>query len=89
MKWTPYQRELWHRQPLPRERRPVLVRIMPRVAGYSRPAIAVGYMKLGAGEADSPYFVVPSVSGDVIAWCDCLPDVTVMEMWRGSAEGGE
>ena len=36
--------------------------------------IAVGYRKDGGGDKQSPYFVVPGLGGNVLAWCDCLPD---------------
>jgi hypothetical protein len=75
---------VWHRfdgtgspDPLPPERRRVLVQISPRVdIGDRVPAIAVGYLRYGAGDLGSPYFVVPSFGRvfQVIAWCDCLPD---------------
>lgn len=81
--WIPYEETKWDRQPLPPERRFVLVRTWPTVRDglvrvrdrtCTRPAIAVGYMKFGAGCEDSPYFVIPSVGGEVVAWADCLGD---------------
>lgn len=36
--------------------------------------LAIGYRKDAAGDKQFPYFVVPGLSGKVIAWCDCLPD---------------
>lgn len=73
--WHDYKRELWANQKLPTVHRSVLVRIFTNAPGCEhRPAIAVGYLKLGAGDKDSPYFVVPSVVGTVVAWCDCLPE---------------
>ena len=42
--------------------------------------MAVGYRKDGAGDKQSPYFVVPGVGGKVVAWCDCLPpDLTLTD----------
>jgi hypothetical protein len=85
--WIAFDQKVYDRQPLPPERRYVLVRTWPtdlhnvRDRDCTRPAIAVGYMKFGAGCADSPYFVIPSVGGDVVAWCDCLPES--MQRQRG------
>ncbi|MCW4050506.1 MAG: hypothetical protein NWE89_12310 [Candidatus Bathyarchaeota archaeon] len=36
--------------------------------------LGIGYKKNGAGDPQSPYFVVPGIGGEVLAWCDCLPD---------------
>lgn len=44
------------------------------LVGHLSPGIAVGYRKDAAGDKSCPYFVVPGIGGEVIAWCDCLPD---------------
>jgi hypothetical protein len=44
-------------------------------------AIAVGYMKYAAGDETCPYFVVLGIGGDPVAWCDCLPDTSVANVW--------
>lgn len=43
------------------------------VASYP-PSVAVGYRKDAAGDKTCPYFVVPGLGGEPLAWCDCLPD---------------
>lgn len=85
MNWIPFSESDQDRQPLPPERRYVLVQTMPRdpYNELTRPAIAVGYMKFGAGCEDSPYFVVPSVGGEVSHWCNCLGDDFCAPGWAG------
>ena len=71
--WAPFNQELYAAQPLPPLRKDVLVFLTPREHGRSH-GIAVGYLKFGAGDKDSPYFVVPGLwTGAVLAWKDCLP----------------
>ena len=57
--------------PLPRERKPVLV----WCEGSAIPW--VGYVRYAAGDPESPYFVVPHGNLDrstrVVAWSDCIP----------------
>ena len=72
--WVEYTEALWNNQRLPDERKLVLLRLRVADPTMRLYLVAVGYMKLGAGEADSPYFVRPSACGEVVAWCDCLPD---------------
>jgi len=36
--------------------------------------LGIGYRKDGGGDPQTPYFVIPGIGGEVIAWCDCLPD---------------
>ena len=72
--WVPYERERWHHQPLPKERRWVLLLLAAQPEKGWPQGVAAGYMKFGAGEKDSPYFIIPGIGGKVIAWCDCLPD---------------
>ncbi len=75
LEWTPYQRNKWSSQPLPPKYKRVLLAFAPdAIEPGSAAATAVGYLKLGAGDKDSPYFVTPGVGGDPSHWCDCLPD---------------
>jgi len=48
------------------------------------PGLAVGYRKDGGGDKQSPYFVVPGIGGNVVAWCDCLPDELAMRHFHHS-----
>ena len=84
MQWIDYSEDLWHRQPLPPERRKVLVQVAAREDGYRPPSVAVGYMKFAAGCKDSPRFIVPGVGGTVVAWCDCLGDDFFAPLWPGT-----
>lgn len=73
MKWYPFDPTKGYRQKRPPIKKYVLVKLKPRdrtVPG----AIAIGYRKDGAGCKDSPYFVIPGIGGDVVLWCDCLPE---------------
>ncbi len=72
-KWNAYDERLWDKQPLPPERRLVLVQVAARPDGYPA-SVAVGYMKFCAGQEDSPMFVVPGVGGPVTHWSDSLGD---------------
>jgi len=45
-----------------------------KLVSNSPESIAIGYMKNAAGDKQSPYFVIPGLGGEVIAWCDCLPE---------------
>ena len=73
MKWYPFDPAKGSRQKRPPERRHVLVRL--HSLGLGRPAsIAVGYRRDASGDKQSPYFVVPGLGGEVLEWCDCLPD---------------
>lgn len=75
--WIPFDEALYSRQKLPPERRYVLVRVEPvhdGVGAVQAMIVAVGYLRYAAGDRDSPFFVVPSVRGRRVAWCDCLPE---------------
>lgn len=91
MEWTNYRQELWANQPLPLERREVLVQIAAReLEGMGMPpAVAVGYLRYAAGDKNSPYFVIPGIGGDVVAWCDCLPDDFTAPLWRRAGYADE
>lgn len=85
MNWTPYARDLWRAQRLPPERHKVLVQIEAReLEGMGMPpAVVVGYLRYAAGDKDSPFFVIPGVGGNVVAWCDCLPKDFSAPLWKG------
>jgi hypothetical protein len=67
------------------ERRLVLV-ITARTRSYP-PAVAVGYLKFGAGDRQSPYFVIPGGAGGdvrrVTHWADVLGDDFSVPDWGG------
>ena len=87
MKWVDYEESLWSAQPLPPERKHVLVQIAAR--GGLPPAVAVGYMRFAAGDKDSPVFTIPGVGGPVVAWCDCLPEGFSAPLWPGTIKACE
>jgi hypothetical protein len=72
LQWIPFDQSLWNRQPLPPDRRPVLVELAPRAEELPN-SYAVGYLRFACEEEDSPMFVIPGLGGVVVAWCDCLP----------------
>lgn len=84
MKWIEYTESKWSDQPLPPARKYLLVQIAERPEKGMPPAVAVGYMRFAAGDKDSPVFTIPGVGGDVIAWCDCLPDGFNAPLWPGT-----
>jgi hypothetical protein len=74
--WIPFDWRLGSRQQLPEERKYVLC-LVKSAARSSPQGVGVGYLRYAAGDADSPFFVVPGlhpVDGVVFAWADCLPD---------------
>lgn len=58
---------------IPAERKVVLVWLQKTYLPFC------GYIRYAAGDPNCPYFVVyhgnSYIGADVIAWCDCLPDV--------------
>ena len=72
MKWHRFYKNKGYQQKRPPERKDVLVILEKTDASLPR-SVAVGYMKNSAGQKEYPYFVVPGIGGEVIAWCDCLP----------------
>lgn len=75
MNWKPYHKDLWSAQDLPTQHKRVLLAFAAGALGEcSAPATAVGYLKYGAGDPDSPYFVTPGIGGNPSHWCDCLPE---------------
>lgn len=79
--WHNFSPSKGYRQKRPPIYRLVLVQIL-REPNYNRDGIAVGYRKDGAGCKDSPYFVVPGIGGNVVAWCDCLGDDFAAPGWQ-------
>ena len=84
MEWIDFDRSKFHHQKLPKEKRHMLVQVAAKPDEGLPPAVAVGYLKFAAGCKDSPYFVVPGVGGDVVAWCDCLGDAFMAPLWPGT-----
>ena len=72
---------LWHivsnpiqaREHIPAERKVVLVWLRESRLPFC------GYIRYAAGDKLCPYFVVytgnSDIGADVVAWCDCLPDM--------------
>lgn len=88
MKWHAFDPLRGSRQKRPPIHKPVLVLVEKLEENLPR-AIVVGYRKDGAGDKQSPYFVLPGHGGRAVAWCDCLPvgmdDVT--NIWRAADKG--
>lgn len=72
MKWIPFDPSKGYRQKRPLLKKYVLCLVAARDDGPN--TIAIGYRKDSAGDKSCPFFVVPGHGGDVIAWCDCLPE---------------
>jgi hypothetical protein len=74
-KWYAFNQSKGSRQKRPPVGKYVLVELAS-IDPVSLPqGIAVGYRKNAAGDKQCPYFVVPGLhTGQVLAWCDCLPD---------------
>ena len=84
--WNSFDRRFGSNQTLPEESKPVLVRKASIEKGIPD-SISLGYLKYSAGDKSCPYFVTPGVIGGLTHhWCDCLPDQSVYEFYRNSAE---
>lgn len=82
MNWVPFDQYLWSNQPLPPERRKVLLMLPAKEDWCSLPpAVAVGYLRFAAGDKDSPRFTIPGVGGTPTHWCDCLGDDFEAPLW--------
>lgn len=79
--WVPFDQSLWADQPLPTERRYVLVMIPPRQREGLPPTVAVGYLRYAAGDKNSPNFITPGVGGVPTHWNDCLGDDFAAPLW--------
>ena len=84
MEWITFTQELWSHQTLPQERKYLLLQVAARPEQGIPPAVAVGYMRFAAGDKDSPTFTIPGVGGEVVAWCNCLPDHFFAPLWAGT-----
>jgi len=72
-KWVPFDPAKGYRQKRPPLRKNVLVLIAEKEEEGLPQGVAVGYRKDSSGIKSLPYFVIPGIGGNVIAWCDCLP----------------
>lgn len=62
LKWVEYDENLWSKQKLPPVGEGVLVLRVPVVRNRDLPPmINLGYLRLAAGDKDSPMFVTPGV----------------------------
>ncbi len=82
----------WHKfdgidtvEPLPPVRRYVLVQVAASADGQYPPSVAVGYLKYGAGDKDSPYFVLSGFGRVFVVthWSDSLGDDFTAPLWSG------
>lgn len=71
-KWHDFDCSRGYRQKRPPEYKPVLLRFYPNDAEGKPMGVAVGYLRYGAGQKDSPFFVTPQFGGQPFQWCDCL-----------------
>lgn len=78
--WKEFDKTRWRRK-LPKERKLVLVCVAAKEGGLP-PAVAVGYLRFGGGQRDSPFFVIPGVGGEVTHWADCLDDDFSAPCWN-------
>lgn len=73
VKWHLISNPITSNEHIPAERKVVLVWLKNKFLPFC------GYIRYGAGDKNSPYFVVyhgnPEIGADVVAWCDCLPDI--------------
>lgn len=79
-KWHRFDKNLGSQQKRPPIGRAVLVLCERNDEIYVNP-ISVGYRKDAAGDKQCPYFVIPGIGGEALAWCDCLPDNFKIEDW--------
>ena len=72
MKWYYFDPKRGSRQKRPPIKKFVLVKCKSLKEHIPDP-IVIGYRKDGAGDKQSPYFVIPGCYGfgDAYAWCDC------------------
>jgi hypothetical protein len=77
-------------EPLPPERRYVMIQIDEERATGSAPAVGVGYLRFAAGDLRSPQFIVPGARRGfrVTHWADCLGDDWSAPLWVGKQEKG-
>lgn len=70
-----------YNEPLPPERRMVMVQIDRSES--EAPCVAVGYLKFAAGDRECPFFVVPGALPHFVVthWADCLGDDFEAPLW--------
>lgn len=77
-KFIAFNQEKWGNQDLPDEKKEVVLLVKSPDPAYPD-GLHIGYLKYGAGDPNSPYFVIPGGNYgqgaplQVLAWCDCLP----------------
>lgn len=71
--WNTVSNPIQSHETIPAERRVVLVWPREKALPFC------GYIRYAAGDKNSPYFVAyhgnSNMGADVVAWCDCLPDL--------------
>jgi hypothetical protein len=73
MHWLKFNKTKGSRQRRPPIKKWVVVKLKRKADGYPC-GLSIGYRKDAAGDKQCPYFIIPGIGGEVIAWCDCLPD---------------
>lgn len=84
MKWIDFDQKKWANQKLPTAEKHLLVQVAAKPDDGLPPAVAVGYLRFAAGDENSPVFTIPGIGGEVVAWCDCLPDSFAAPLWPGT-----
>lgn len=80
--WVEFKRG----NPLPPEKRWVLVQCAEQPERGLPPCVVVGYLRYPAGDKDSPLFTMPGVGllKTVTHWSDCLGDNFKAPLWPGT-----
>lgn len=84
MTWTLFDKANFTNQPLPPERRYVLVQTAEQPEKGLPPGVAVGYLRIWSSTV---FFVIPGIGGEVTHWCDCLGDEFFAPSWPGKQTG--
>lgn len=76
MKWHKFDKSKGYRQLRPPIGKWVMVKLeaKPHDVATLPCGLAIGYRKDAAGDKTCPYFVIPGIGGEVLEWCDCLPE---------------
>ena len=76
MKWHKFDKSKGYRQLRPPIGKWVVVKLeaKPHDVATLPCGLAIGYRKDAAGDKTCPYFVIPGIGGEVLEWCDCLPE---------------
>jgi len=90
MKWIPFDPEKFGWQKLPAERRCVLLAFakLESETVHKSARYAVGYLRYGAGDAQSPQWITPGIGGIPTHWCDCLEQPFTSPHWAVMEEHG-